>query len=131
MARDSTLLNLDLNKYPNFTKTTTNNHKILGNLLCFKSSFFKFQKDDLNSFLLFKQLYFFNAYTTAVDSFNQSLQTRLLPSAIDCVLFITSQVVLNSMFLRFRSQTYFESSVSFSNTPTLKDFLWLAYRNMK
>ena len=49
----------------------------------------------------------------------------LLPSA----LFIIFNVILKSMFLRFRSQTYFESSVSFLNTPPLKDFIWIAYPN--
>ena len=32
--------------------------------------------------LLSKQSFFFNAFTTAVDSFKHSLQTGLLPSAI-------------------------------------------------
>ena len=83
-----------------------------------------------NLLKIFKQPSFFNACTTAVDSFKHSLQTGLLPSAIGCALFITSQVNLKSMFLRFRPQTYFESSVSLSYTPPLKDFLWLAYRNL-
>ena len=80
------------------------------------------QQDNINSLLLFKQPSCLNAYTTAVDSFKHSLQTGLLPSAVGCALFITSQVSLKSMFFFcFRSQTYFESSVSFSYTPPLKD----------
>ena len=42
---------------------------------------------------LFKQPSFIKAYTTAVDLFKHSLQTGLLPSAIGCTLFITSQVI--------------------------------------
>ena len=95
---------------------------MLQNLLCFKRSFFICRQDDINSLRLFKQPSFFNAYITAVDSFKHSLQTGLLPSAIGCALFITSQVNLKSMFLRLRPQTYFESSVLFSYTPPLKDF---------
>ena len=48
---------------------------------------------------LIKQPSFCNAYTTAVDSFKHSLQTGLLPSAIGCALFITSQIILKSMLL--------------------------------
>ena len=64
-----------------------------------------------------------------VSTLMHSLHTRLLPSAIGCAHFITSQIILKSMFLRFRLQTYFESTVSFLYMPRLKDLLWLAYLN--
>ena len=45
---------------------------------------------------LIQAIFFFNAYTKAVDCFKHRLQTGFLPSAIGCALFITSQVVLKS-----------------------------------
>ena len=53
----------------------------------------------MNSLHLFKQPSFFNAYTTAVDSFKHSLQTGLLLSAIGYALFNTFQVILKSMLV--------------------------------
>lgn len=46
---------------------------------------------------LIKAFLIFNAYITAVNSFKLSLQRKLLPSIIGCALFITTQVILNSM----------------------------------
>ena len=71
---------------------------------------------------LVKATLFFQRIHNGFDYFTHSLQTGLLPSATGCALFINSQVILKSMFLRFRSQTYFESSVSFSYRPPLKYF---------
>ena len=67
--------------------------------------------------------FFFKTHTTAVDSFKHSQQTGLLPSAIGCALFVTFQIILKSMSLRFRSQTYFGSLVSFLYTLHLKIFM--------
>ena len=85
--------------------------------------FFICLQDDTNSLLLFKQDLTFNAYTTAVAFLRHSLHIGLLLSAIDCALFITSQVISKSTSLRFKPPTYVESSVLFSYVPPLKDFL--------
>ena len=47
-----------------------------------KEFFLMFLQEEMNSFLLFKQPFLFNAYTTAVASSKHSLDTGLLPSAI-------------------------------------------------
>ena len=100
-----------LNKQLKF-KPQLSDYEILLNLLFFKRRFFICHiLDDMNSLFLFKQPSFFNACTTAVDSFKHSLQTGLLPFALDCTVFITCLLTLKSMFLRFRSQKHFESSV--------------------
>ena len=95
----------------NSQKLQISEYKMFQNLLCFKGSFFICRQDDMNLLLLFNQPSFFNALTTAVDSFRHSLKTGLLLSAISCALFNTSQVILKSMFLSLRPQTYFESFV--------------------
>ena len=94
------------NKQLKFTKLQLSDYEILEKLLYFKRSFLVCRQDDMNS-LLFKQPSFFNAYTTAVDSFKHSLQKGLLPYAIGCALFISSQINLKSMFLRFRLKSMF------------------------
>ena len=53
----------------------------------------------INLLLLFIQP-FFSMHTQQHLIF--TLQIGLLPSAIDCALFITSQVILKSMLLLFR-----------------------------
>ena len=50
--------------------------------------------------------------------------------AISCALLIILQEILKSIFLRFKLQTCFEWSTSFSYIPYLKDLLWLAYLNL-
>ena len=84
--------------------------------------FFICVPDDTNSLLLFKQALSFSSYTTAVASLRHSLHIGLLPSAIDCALFITCQDIPLSKLLSLKPQTYFESYVSFSYMPPLKDF---------
>ena len=84
-----------LNKQLKF-KPQLSDYEILLNLLFFKKRFFICHiLDDMNSLFLFKQPSFFNACTTAVDSFKHSrLQTGLLLSAVSYALFETSQVIL-------------------------------------
>ena len=84
-------------------KTSLSDYEILWNLLYFKKSFFICRQDDMNSLLFFKQPSFFNTYTTVVDLLKHIQKTGLLPSAIDCALFNSSQDILKSKFLRFRT----------------------------
>ena len=60
----------------------------------------------------------FWANTTAVNSLIQKQKIGFL---------LSYQVILWSMFFHFNLQIHFESSVSFSYMPHLKDVLWLAY----
>ena len=85
-------------------------------------------QDNTNWLLLFRQVLSFSAYTTAVASLRQILHIGLLPSGIGCAFFITFQDISKSMSLRFKPQTYFESSVLFLYLPPLKYFFRVATR---
>ena len=82
-------------------------------------------EEEMKSFLLLRQPFSPNTYTTAVASFKHRLRIGLLSFALGCALFITSQNISWSMSLRCKLQTYLESSVSFLYRPLLKDFFMI------